>query len=179
MRTDRTRERALLRGLERAAVALEETLAGLEGSRSVSDSTSMPDRRFSSRKGELRRPVQGRIRNPFGRVVDVQYQTQIFRKGVEFSARMGERVRAVAPGRVRFAGWFRGYGKIVILDHGAGYFTVSGQLSQIQVQVGEKVKSGQVVGTVGETGSLEGPGLYFEVRRGGVPLNPAEWLAKG
>jgi len=179
VRTDRTRERALLQGLERAAVALEETLAGLEGDRSISDSSSVPGRRFSSRKGELRRPVQGRIRNPFGRVVDVQYQTQIFRKGVEFSARMGERVRAVAPGRVRFAGWFRGYGKIVILDHGSEYFTVSGQLSQIQVQVGEKVKSGQVVGTVGETGSLEGPGLYFEVRRGGVPLNPAEWLAKG
>ena len=179
VRTDRTRERALLQGLERAAVALEETLAGLEGVRSISDSASVPDRRFSSRKGELRRPVQGRIRNPFGRVVDAQYHTQIFRKGVEFSARMGERVRAVAPGRVRFAGWFRGYGKIVILDHGAGYFTVSGQLSQIEVQVGEKVKSGQGVGTVGETGSLEGPGLYFEVRRGGVPLNPAEWLAKG
>ena len=75
----------------------------------------------------------------------------------------------MAPGRVRFAGWFRGYGKIVILDHGSGYFTVSGQLSRIQVQVGEKVKSGQVVGTVGETGSLEGPGLYFEVRRAGFP----------
>ena len=88
-------------------------------------------------------------------------------------------MRAVAPGRVRFAGWFRGYGKIVILDHGSGYFTVSGQLSQIRVQVGHQLKSGQVLGTVGETGSLEGPGLYFEVRRGGAPLDPAEWLAKG
>ena len=84
VRTDRTRERALLQGLERAAVALEETLAGLEGGRSTSDSASVPDRVFLSRKGELRRPVQGRIRNPFGRVVDEQYRTQIFRKGVEF-----------------------------------------------------------------------------------------------
>ena len=179
VRTNRTQERALLQGLERAAVALEETLSGLKGTDSGEDSGVAQARPFASRKGELRRPVRGRIRHFYGRVVDEQYRTQTFRKGVEFSAKMGEPVRAVAPGRVRFAGWFRGYGKIVILDHGAGYFTVSGQLSQIRVQVGHQIKSGQILGTVGQTGSLEGPGLYFEVRRGGAPLDPAEWLAKG
>ena len=135
VRTNRTQERALLQGLERAAVALEETLSGLKGTDSGEDSGVAQARPFASRKGELRRPVRGRIRHFYGRVVDEQYRTQTFRKGVEFSAKMGEPVRAVAPGRVRFAGWFRGYGKIVILDHGAGYFTVSGQLSQIRVQV--------------------------------------------
>ena len=179
VRTNRTRERALLQGLERAALALKETLSGLDGDEAQAGSGAANSRSFISRKGELRRPVRGRIRRAYGRVVDAEYRTQTFRKGVEFSASMGEQVRAVAPGRVRFAGWFRGYGKIVILDHGSGYFTVSGQLSQIRVQVGHQLKSGQVLGTVGETGSLEGPGLYFEVRRGGVPLDPAEWLAKG
>ena len=179
VRTNRTRERALLQGLERAALALKETLSGLGKDEAGSGSGLAETRSFASRKGELRRPVRGRVRRPYGRVVDAEYRTQTFRKGVEFSASLGEQVRAVAPGRVRFAGWFRGYGKIVILDHGSGYFTVSGQLSQIRVQVGHQLKSGQVLGTVGETGSLEGPGLYFEVRRGGAPLDPAEWLAKG
>ena len=87
--------------------------------------------------------------------------------------------RRVAPGTVRLAGWFRGYGKLVILDHGDGYFTVSGHLADIDVEVGDRVSEGEVMGTVGDTGSLEGQGLYFEVRRGRGPLKPAEWLAKG
>ena len=179
VRASRTRERALLRGLEQAAIALEETLVVLRGSRRKSEPDVVLSRSFTSRKGVLRAPVPGRIRRPFGRVIDQQYRTEIFRKGIEFSAGIGDAVRAVAAGRVRFAGWFRGYGKIVIVDHGEGYFTVSGQLSQIRVQVGDAVRPGQLLGTVGETGSLEGPGLYFEVRRGGVSLDPAEWLAKG
>ncbi|MFP6640045.1 MAG: peptidoglycan DD-metalloendopeptidase family protein [Myxococcota bacterium] len=179
VRASRTRERALLRGLEQAAIALEETLVGMQGSRRFDAPDVAPSQGFMSRKGELSAPVKGRIRRPFGRVVDAQYQTAIFRKGVEFSAPVGDAVRAVAAGRIRFAGWFRGYGKIVIIDHGEGYFTVSGHLSQIRVQVGEPVHLGELLGTVGETGSLDGPGLYFEVRRGGVPLDPAEWLAKG
>jgi septal ring factor EnvC (AmiA/AmiB activator) len=82
----------------------------------------------------------------------------------------------VAPGEVRFAGWFRGYGRIVILDHGDGYFTVSGHPDALDVAVGELVGEGDDLGTVGETGSLSGPRLYFEIRQGAEPLDPAEWL---
>jgi len=95
---------------------------------------------------------------------------------VDLAAEEGTPVRAVADGAVRFAGWFRGYGKIVILDHGEGYFTVSGHLADTAVALGERVAAGDPVGSVGETGSLSGPRLYFEIRRGGEPLDPAEWL---
>jgi septal ring factor EnvC (AmiA/AmiB activator) len=177
VRGDRSHERALLIELERAARALEETLVGMgdEPERSL---TTMDGAGFQRRRGRLAPPVPGRIEQRFGRVVDEDYQTAIFRSGVEISAGAGDSVRAVARGQVRFAGWFRGYGKIVILDHGDGYFTVSGHLSDIYVEVGESIGEGDTLGTVGETGSLSGPSLYFEVRQGGSPLDPADWLAK-
>jgi septal ring factor EnvC (AmiA/AmiB activator) len=112
----------------------------------------------------------------FGRVVDAEFRTEVFRKGVDFAAEAGVPVRAVAPGEVRFAGWFRGYGRIVILDHGGGYFTVSGHLDELRVDVGEGVEEGGILGTVGETGSLSGPRLYFEIREGAEPRDPARWL---
>ena len=86
-------------------------------------------------------------------------------------------MHAVAAGRVRYAGRFRGYGNVVILDHGADYFSVSAHLDRIDVALGEPVEAGGALGTVGETGSLEGPQLYFELRRGGEALDPSEWLA--
>lgn len=174
VRADQTRERALLLEVESAARKLQETLARMEAGKGGFSGT-----RFAARRGKLPRPVRGGIRRPFGRLVDPKYQTEIFHKGLEIDARRGDRVRAVAPGRVRLAGWFRGYGKLVIVDHGEGYFTVSGHLADIYVEVGDAVTTGDTLGTVGDTGSLEGPGLYFEVRRGSGPLNPAEWLAKG
>jgi septal ring factor EnvC (AmiA/AmiB activator) len=80
---------------------------------------------------------------------------------------------------VRFAGWFRGYGKIVILDHGSAWYTVSGHLDEIDVAVGDAVARGAPIGRVGDTGSLAGPQLYFEIRRGGEALDPADWLRGG
>jgi len=174
VRQDRSREGNLLAELESAAQGLQETLAAFRAERA-----RYAGARFAARKGALPRPVAGPVRRPFGRLVDPQYKTEVFHKGFEIAARRGDPVRAVAPGTVRLAGWFRGYGKLVILDHGDGYFTVSGHLADIDVEVGDRVLEGEVLGTVGDTGSLEGPGLYFEVRRGRGPLNPAEWLATG
>ena len=112
----------------------------------------------------------------FGKVVDPEFQTTTFRSGVDFGAKAGETVRSVAAGLVRFAGWFRGYGRIVIVDHGDGYHTISGHLDEIQVTVGTLVEEGESLGTVGETGSLYGPSLYFELRENGEPLDPEPWL---
>jgi septal ring factor EnvC (AmiA/AmiB activator) len=95
---------------------------------------------------------------------------------VVYEVPLGTPVRAVAAGVVRFAGWFQGYGRMVILDHGGGYFTVSGHLERVDVERGDAVAAGEVFGSAGETGSLAGPRLYFEIRRGGEPLDPAEWL---
>ncbi len=85
-------------------------------------------------------------------------------------------MRAVAPGVVRFAGWFRGYGKLVILDQGDQYFSVMGHLQEIFVAVGDSVREGDTLGSAGDTGSLSGPSLYFELRHGSDPLDPGKWL---
>jgi len=178
VRGNRTQERELLVELERAARALEETLANLGESdhemREMLDGAG-----FSNLRGRLRAPVSGRIQQEFGRVVDEEYRTETFSKGVEFGAKAGDSVKAVARGQVRYAGWFRGYGKIVIVDHGDAFFTVSGHLADVFVEVGDPVRPGDTLGTVGDTGSLSGPALYFEIRAGGEPLDPTKWLRRG
>ena len=104
------------------------------------------------------------------------FGTETLRKGVEFEAAAGETVRAVAPGAVRFAGWFRGYGKLVIMDHGDDYFTVVSHLEESFVRVGDTLSEGDTIGSVGDTGSLTGPSLYFEIRSGSEPQDPGDWL---
>ena len=177
VRRDRTSERALLVELEKAARALEDKLEAL-GDASES-APAVVGQRFARRKGRLLPPLDSEIDLGFGKVVDAEFRTETFRKGVEFAASGGESVRAVAPGAVRFAGWFRGYGELVIVDHGDEYFTVSGHLDQIFVQVGDAVSEGDTLGSGGETGSLTGPSLYFELRHGSQPEDPVSWFAPG
>jgi septal ring factor EnvC (AmiA/AmiB activator) len=175
VREDRTLERSLLVELERAARALEEKLVSL-GESSRLDVATLDAMDFAAQKGKLPKPVRGSVQTRFGRVVDDEYGTETFNKGIEFEVDHGDSVRAVAFGEVRFAGWFRGYGKIVILDHGRQYFTVSGHLAELFVEVGQTVGRGDTIATAGDTGSLSGPSFYFEVRQGGEPLDPIGWL---
>ena len=171
---DRTRERAALVELEAAARALEETLTSLRQAPTRRSEPLGPP--FASLRERLAPPVDAPIATSFGRVVDAEFKTETFRSGVEFDAPLGLAVEAVAAGQVRFADWFRGYGKLVILDHGDEYFTISGHLADIRVEVGDVVESRGVIGTVGDTGSLSGPRLYFEVRHGREPQDPTKWL---
>ena len=172
VREDRTSERRLLLELEQAAQALEETIRQL-GARA---SAGIAGSGFGERRGALVPPVSAPIAEHFGKVIDPEFQTATLRNGLEFAAPAGTPVRSVAQGIVRFAGWFRGYGRIVILDHGDGFHTISGHLDEIHVTVGTPLDEGELVGTVGETGSLGGPSLYFELREGGQPLDPEPWL---
>jgi septal ring factor EnvC (AmiA/AmiB activator) len=178
LRSDGARERSALAELEAAAKALEETLVRL-GAIARRPPSALPAIPFTSLRGRLKAPVAAPVARGFGRVVDAEFRTAIFRKGIDFAAPAGATVRAVAPGEVRFAGWFRGYGKMVIVDHGEGYFTVSAHLDDVQVAPGDAVLTDQPVGTVGDTGSLAGPLLYFEIRRGSEPVDPSRWLAGG
>jgi septal ring factor EnvC (AmiA/AmiB activator) len=174
---DRTSERAALVELEKAARALEETLARL-GAEPARPGPPSPGAGFAGLKGRLAPPVAGPVAQTFGRVVDAEFGTETFRSGIVFEAPLGTSVQAVAPAVVRFAGWFRGYGRLVILDHGDRYFTVSGHLAELAVEVGDEVEAREEIGTVGDTGSLAGARLYFEIRQGSQPLDPADWLAE-
>ena len=178
VRDDRRRTRAALNELEAAARALEETLAHLRESAPpvAPREGGVP---FASRRGSLDAPVEASVAQTFGRVVDREFRTETFRKGVEFESAIGDPVYAVADGVVRFAGWFRGYGRIVILDHGDDYFTVSGHLDEVHVAPGDPVREGDRIAEAGDTGSLAGPRLYFEIRRGAEALDPARWLRGG
>lgn len=175
VRRDRTRVREALYELEAAAKTLEETLEKL-GRSSAPGGAAAPRIPFARRRGALAPPVEGSLAGGFGRRVDREFATETFRNGVDFEAREGTPVRAVAEGEVRFAGWFRGYGKLVILDHGDDYFSVSGHLESIRVEIGDRVATAEAIGTVGQTGSLAGPRLYFELRRGRQPLDPRDWF---
>jgi septal ring factor EnvC (AmiA/AmiB activator) len=173
VRRDEARERALLEELEAAARALESKLAEISAAPSTAPA---PERSFREQRGRLHPPVPGRLLRGFGKLIDAEYRTETFQKGVDFAVAIGDPVVAVAAGEVRFADWFRGYGRTLILDHGDGYFTVTGHLDAIDVAVGQRVAGGERVGSAGETGSLSGPRLYFEVRQGADAVDPAEWL---
>jgi murein DD-endopeptidase MepM/ murein hydrolase activator NlpD len=134
VKSDRARERAALDELEAAARALEEKIASL-GSEETPASVA-PLVPFATLRGQLPAPVDASVVQRFGREVDAEFHTQVFHKGIDFGAALGTPVRAVAAGTVRFAGWFRGYGRMVILDHGDRFYTVSGHLDALRVATG-------------------------------------------
>jgi septal ring factor EnvC (AmiA/AmiB activator) len=102
----------------------------------------------------------------------------VFRRGIEIEVREGQTVRAVESGQVAYADWYRGFGKLVILDQGSGFYTLYGNLSKLEFKKGDRVSRGQTIGLAGETGSLKGAKLYFEIRRKGEAEDPLLWLAK-
>jgi septal ring factor EnvC (AmiA/AmiB activator) len=133
---------------------------------------------FSSLKGRLPWPVNGKIVLPYGSQRDPQFNTPIFRSGAYIRSNDSSFVRAVHRGRVVYAEWFKGYGELVIVNHGDGYHTLYGSLSEIFTKVGDIIKDNQPVGRVGTSGLLNSPGLYFEVRYKGKPLDPLQWLKR-
>lgn len=133
---------------------------------------------FSKLKGNLSWPVNGKVAIPYGSQKDPQFNTPIFRSGAYIQSNDDSFARAVYNGKVVFAEWFKGYGQLVIVNHGEGYHTLYGSLSEIFAKVGDIIKREQVVGRVGNSGILNVPGLYFELRYKGKPLDPLQWLKK-
>ncbi|OGW36489.1 MAG: hypothetical protein A2X58_01760 [Nitrospirae bacterium GWC2_56_14] len=123
-------------------------------------------------------PVAGQVLTRFGMQRHPQFKTTIFRRGIEIGAREGDTVRAINDGQVAFADWYKGYGKLLIVEHAEGLYSLYGNLEQIALAKGDRVSKGQAVGLVGETGSLRGPKLYFEIRYKGEAQDPLAWLTK-
>jgi septal ring factor EnvC (AmiA/AmiB activator) len=131
---------------------------------------------FAALRGRLAWPVDGRVVGEYGAQVHPRFGTKTFRNGIDIDVAEGTSITAVASGHVLYTGWFRGYGNLIIVDHGGEYYTLYAHASNIRVAEGDEVKQGQAIATVGDTGSLQGPRLYFEVRHGGRPQDPAHWL---
>jgi septal ring factor EnvC (AmiA/AmiB activator) len=133
---------------------------------------------FEDLKGSLPWPVKGRVIKTFGRQVHPKYKTVTLSKGVDIQAPTGTDIRAVADGKVLYSSWLRGYGQFLILSHSRGYYTLYAHASEILVEVNDVVRAGQVIARVGETGSLDGPKLHFEVRHSKEQLDPLAWLKR-
>ena len=127
-------------------------------------------------RGTLPWPASGNVVQGFGPRRHPRFGTLVPHNGIAIAAPAGADVRAIVDGKVAFADWFQGYGRTVIIDHGAGFMTVQSHLSAVIVSVGQVVTQGQLLGLVGDSGSLEGVRLYFEIRREGTPQDPEGWL---
>lgn len=132
-------------------------------------------RPFGRLKGRLHWPTHGTIAERFGTWRSVG---KLKWQGVLIDAGLGDDVHAVYHGRVAFADWLRGYGLLVIIDHGNGYMSLYGHNQSIYKDVGDWVETGEVIASVGNSGGRDRPGLYFEIRHNGVPSNPVLWCRK-
>lgn len=127
---------------------------------------------FAALKGKLRLPVRGDITNRFG---SNREDSGISWKGLFIKANEGAEVKSVASGRVVFADWLRGFGNLVIVDHGDGYMSLYGNNQAILKQTGEAVEGGDTIAAVGNTGGNETNGVYYELRRQSRPFDPLSW----
>jgi len=128
---------------------------------------------FEEMKGKLPMPLMGKILNYSA---TQNREPFIHRKGIYIKGAFGDTIQSIFPGKVVFSDWFKGYGQMIIINHGSRYFTMFAHLGDIKKGVGEMVSEGEILGNAGDTGLNLGPGLYFEIRRGGVCLDPKKWL---
>ena len=133
---------------------------------------------FAARKGSLSWPLEGRVLTRFGRYRDKVLRTVTFNRGIDIEAPEGSEVRGVADGTIVLTEWMRGYGKVLLIHHGGEYFTLYAHLSEILVGQGDRIRKGDVIAISGETGSLDGPKLHFEVLEGKEAQDPLGWLER-
>jgi septal ring factor EnvC (AmiA/AmiB activator) len=171
VRQEREEAETLRAELEAAARELQALVSGLPG---VAEVPVVPIRLY---RGELGWPVEGTVTQDFGRVRGTRHEIPY--PGMDIWSPVGTPIRAVSAGSDVFADWFQGYGKTICLDHGEGYITVYAHVSEILVRKGQGVGRDQVIGLVGDTGSLKGPGLYFQISKDGKPQDPRDWLVPG
>ncbi|MGQ0523446.1 MAG: murein hydrolase activator EnvC family protein [Betaproteobacteria bacterium] len=128
---------------------------------------------FEALRGRLRLPVRGELRNRFG---SPRPEGGVTWKGLFIAAKAGDEVRAVAGGRVVYADWLRGFGNLLIIDHGEAYMTLYGYNETLYKRVGDSIRGGDPIAAVGNSGGNADSGLYFELRHEGRPLDPLRWV---
>ncbi|MFN3200467.1 MAG: murein hydrolase activator EnvC family protein [Bradymonadia bacterium] len=168
IRRERRLMRQLVRQQQRARAQLPRGLMNTPG-QVVGDG-------MAAEAGRLLWPVVGEVSRGFGPQVDATLGTRTVSKGWEIVAAARAPVRAVYAGTVVYAGWYKGFGNLVMLDHGDRHHTLYAHLAVVNQAKGARVEQGDIIGHVGDTASLRGPMLYFEIRGHGEALDPAAWL---
>lgn len=168
---EKSENEKMLRELQESSKRLLEIIKKLDEKETYSG------KGFAALKGKLLWPVNGRLAAPYGSQKDARFNTPVFRNGIYISTE-DTSARAVYDGKVVFADWFKGYGNLVIINHGNGHHTLYANLSEIFLKVGDIIKTNSVIGRVGESGILNAPSLYFEIRYKGKPLDPMQWLKR-
>ena len=136
----------------------------------------VPDKGLGAQKGRLSLPVKGAIVDRFGRHKHPQFDSFTVSNGISVQAPAGAPIHAVFDGEVIFADYFKGYGNMIIVDHGGGFFSLYAHASSVAKKVGSKVSRNDVLASVGDLDSAKGPMLYFEIRYQGKPVDPAPWF---
>lgn len=127
-------------------------------------------------QGALPWPVQGKVTERFGKQRNAKFMTVTFNNGLKIAAAPGAEVRAVYAGTVLFSQWFKGYGNLIILDHGNRVFSLYGNLKSPAVAPGDHIQAGQAIAGVGESEDAQSGYLYFEIRQDNKPEDPQKWL---
>ncbi|MBC2706002.1 murein hydrolase activator EnvC [Desulfobacula sp.] len=166
---------AVVESLKHAALQLDKQISSLQ----KGGTSGLKDFSFSSYQGRLLVPVKGKIISKYGPSRTGDYKSFTFQKGIDIKVERGEPVKSVFKGKVMFAQWLKGYGNLLIINHGDNYYTLYAHVEEIFKQKGESVETGEVIATAGDTGSIKGTCLHFEVRHRGKPVNPMKWLRKG
>jgi len=133
---------------------------------------------ISDKKGRLKMPLYGRILNKFGKKRVKEYDSFIVYNGINVRAQKGTHVRAIFDGTVLYTGELEGYGNLIIIGHGKEFHSLYGHLDVIKVSANEVVQTDEIIALSGDSGSLEGETLYFELRKNGKPIKPNPWFAK-
>jgi septal ring factor EnvC (AmiA/AmiB activator) len=179
IRNKKSLELAALEELKRAAVDLNNTITSLNlETGPFKQKRNISPISFSSLKGLLNMPVKGKVIYSFGPHRNTKLNVVNFQSGIEIKADRGEPIRAVFDGQILYASWFKGYGNMIIIDHGENYYTVYAHAEEIFASKGDTIDKGDVVATVGDSGSMIGPSLHFEIRHHGKPVDPLKWIKK-
>ena len=177
IRDQKSLQLAAVESLRSAARELDRSLAALK---SEPPPPPLPtETSFAALKGLLMMPVEGKIVSFFGNYKDRRLKVTHIQSGINIKADRGEPIRAVFGGRTLYASWFKGFGNMLIIDHGDHYYTVYAHLEEQFKSAGDPVDTGEVIATVGDTGTMAGAGLHFEIRHHGKPMNPMDWIKQG
>lgn len=194
IRNKKSLEMAAIESLKQAAISLEQKIKSLskeflspsaapllikKGDNLTKGNKKITLKKFLRLKGLLNMPAKGKIVSRFGPKKINKLNVVNIRNGIDIKTDRGEPIHAVSFGKVLYASWFKGYGNMIIIDHGDSYYTIYAHAEELFKSKGDIVETDEVIATVGDSGSMIGPVLYFEVRHHGKPMDPLKWVKKG